>query len=152
MRNRKLFLALLCLLLLHTAAWAGEGWLTSWDEAKKVSKSTGKPILMDFTGSDWCINCKLLEKEVFSTPEFQKWAAKKVVLLKLDFPMKSKLDEKTTAQNKALKDKYKVPNGLPYIVFADASGKALGTYQYEEGGAANWIKKADAKLGKSKTK
>ena len=28
-------------------------WLESWDEAVELSKSSGKPILADFTGKDW---------------------------------------------------------------------------------------------------
>lgn len=146
-RYNTLMLAALCALFLCTSAWAGDdGWLTSWDAAAKESKKTGKPVLMDFTGSDWCVNCKLLHKEVFDTKEFKEWAAKKVVLLKVDFPAKTKLDEKTAAQNNNLKAKYKVPDAFPFIVFADASGKQLGTYKYEKGGAVNWIKNAESKL------
>jgi thiol:disulfide interchange protein len=151
--KRYTLLALLALFL-STTAFAGENaWLTSWDAAAKQSQKTGKPILMDFTGSDWCLACKLLEKEVFSTPDFQAWAAKKVVLLKVDFPKKTALDAKTTAQNAKLKEKYKVPDALPYVVFADGKGKQLATYNYEKGGAQNWLKKADAKLkGKTSAK
>jgi hypothetical protein len=71
----------------------------------------------------------------------------------VDFPVKTPIDKKTKEQNAALKKKYKVEAGLPYIVFADASGKQLGTYRYEEGGAAKWIKNAEAQFrGKAKGK
>jgi len=29
-------------------------WITDFEIAKQVSKDTKKPILMYFTGSDWC--------------------------------------------------------------------------------------------------
>ncbi|MBK9271680.1 MAG: thioredoxin family protein [Saprospiraceae bacterium] len=53
-----------------------EGWLVNLDEAYEKSKKTGKPIMANFTGSDWCGWCKRLTASVFSQDEFKKWAAK----------------------------------------------------------------------------
>ncbi len=69
-RMRKLSVIVLTLslsLLLGATARAEGDWLTSWDEAAKQSKKSGKPILIDFTGSDWCGWCIKLKKEVFDT-------------------------------------------------------------------------------------
>ena len=65
---------------------AGEGgdWLTSWNDAAKASKESGKPILAAFTGSDWCGWCNKLHEEVFDTEAFKKWVAANVILLGLD--------------------------------------------------------------------
>ena len=41
-----------------------EGWLVNIDEAYEMSQKTGKPILANFTGSDWCGWCKRLTKSV----------------------------------------------------------------------------------------
>ena len=38
--------------LAEAASGAG-GWITDWEKAKKLSKTTKKPMLVDFTGSDW---------------------------------------------------------------------------------------------------
>ena len=46
-------------------------WLTDFDSAKKESSSTKKPILMYFTGSDWCGPCKMLKKDFFNTEAFE---------------------------------------------------------------------------------
>jgi len=35
------------------SASGGGGWLTDWDKALKLSKRSKKPMLVDFTGSDW---------------------------------------------------------------------------------------------------
>ncbi|HPH93730.1 MAG TPA: thioredoxin family protein, partial [Candidatus Cloacimonas sp.] len=45
-------------------------WLTDWNEAMKMSQSYARPVVVDFTGSDWCIWCQKLEEEVFSKDEF----------------------------------------------------------------------------------
>jgi|GEM_PF-1174730 len=38
--------------LVEAASGAG-GWITDWEKAKKLSKTTKKPMLVDFNGSDW---------------------------------------------------------------------------------------------------
>ncbi|WP_378175634.1 thioredoxin family protein [Aquimarina sp. SS2-1] len=40
-------------------------WLTDFEAAKQVSKDTKKPILMYFTGSDWCAPCMMLKEDFF---------------------------------------------------------------------------------------
>jgi protein disulfide-isomerase len=102
---------------------------------------------MDFTGSDWCGWCIKLKNEVFNTPEFKAWAAKKVVLLELDFPRKAEQSAELKKQNQELAQKFNI-EGYPTIIFADANGKQLGQYGYDEGGPAVWTKKADEFLKK----
>ncbi|MBV6458245.1 MAG: Thiol:disulfide interchange protein DsbD [Fimbriimonadaceae bacterium] len=119
----------------------GEGWLTDWNEAVKQSKKTGKPILADFTGSDWCGWCIKLNKEVFSTKEFKTWAAKNVILLEVDFPNSKPQSDKLKKQNDMLQKKFNI-EGFPTIVFMNASGKEIGRSGYKEGGPKAWTSDA----------
>lgn len=141
---KRAIVALAGVLLLSAGAF-GEGWLTSYSDAVKESKRSGRPILMDFTGSDWCTWCQRLHKEVFDTPEFKNWADKNVVLLELDFPNSKPQSEALKKQNQQLAEQYDV-QGYPTIIFADAKGKKLGEYGYDKGGPAVWIPKAEKKL------
>lgn len=141
LKGKTLLAALATLMLLSGAALAESGWHTNWADAAKESKNTGKPILMDFTGSDWCGWCIRLKEEVFSTAYFQKWAKANVVLLELDFPRGKPQSEETKAANQELARKYQI-QGFPSIIFADATGKELGRYGYDEGGPENWTKTA----------
>lgn len=136
-----------CVLLLCSGLASAEGWLTSFDQAKAESKKTGKPILMDFTGSDWCIWCQKLKQEVFSTPEFTAWASKSVVLLELDYPRKAPQAESVKKQNSELAEKYNI-EGYPTVLFVNADGKVLGQSGYEKGGPAAWTSNADKLLKK----
>ena len=79
-------------------------------------------ILADFTGSDWCGWCIKLKNEVFDTPEFQKWADEKVVLLELDFPRNKQLPEELVAQTKDLQTKFGI-RGFPTILFLTPKGE-----------------------------
>jgi len=117
---------------------AGEGWLTSLSEAKTLAKKEGKPILMNFSGSDWCGWCIRLDKEVFSTSVFKDYAKDNLVLLELDFPKKTAQAEDIKTQNRQLADQYKV-RGFPTIILIDADGKVILETGYKRGGSAAYV-------------
>jgi len=141
--KRILPLALLC--GLANSGGSDDAWLTDFKKAAAESKESGKPILADFTGSDWCGWCKKLDAEVFATDEFQKWAKENVVLLQLDFPHGRKLDDNIAAQNEELKNKYEI-KGFPTILFLDHEGSVLGRSGYLPGGPGPWIEKASSEM------
>lgn len=59
----------------------GLTWHKNLDEAKKIAAKEGKPIFIDFTGFA-CVNCRLMEKDVFPRPEVVE-QFKKFVLVQL---------------------------------------------------------------------
>ena len=108
-------------------------WLTDLPQAQAKAKKENKFVFLDFTGSDWCVWCIRLQKEVFSKPEFVEYAKKNLVLVEVDFPQRKKLSPSQARANNALKDKYDVP-GFPTLVILDANGKLGGTMGYVPGG------------------
>lgn len=98
---------------------AGKGWETDYNTAIAKAKATGKPVLVEFTGSDWCPPCKMMEKKVFSKSAFIKAASKDFVLLVLDFP---RSDRALAKANEPYAEKYGV-TGFPSVVILDPSGK-----------------------------
>ena len=107
---------------------ANKGWLVDLDQAYAISKNTGKPIMANFTGSDWCGWCKRLTAAVFSKPEFKKWADEHVVLLELDFPRRFQIPDKYRQQNASLQQALKI-RGYPTIwVFTAEKDQASGRY------------------------
>lgn len=83
MIRRLLFLA--ATLATFATAQADE-WLTDYKQAVTKAAEEKKPLLMNFTGTNWCPPCMMLEQRVFSQQEFKDYAAKNLVLLKLEFP------------------------------------------------------------------
>lgn len=136
--KRLLPLMIAALLSIGSLRSAEANWLTNHEEAVKQAAAENKPLLMDFTGSDWCGWCIRLDKEVFSKPEFVEYANQNLVLLKLDFPSKKKLPQAEQEQNERLAKKYSI-RGYPTIIVLDAEGKQLGKLGYQKGGAAAWI-------------
>jgi protein disulfide-isomerase len=147
---KKLILTLM--LLAAVAARAELTWLTDLDEAKKVATKENKKLLVDFTGSDWCGYCIKLHKEVFDTPEFEKFA-KDYVLVELDFPKRKEQPAAEKAKNQAAQKKYGV-NGFPTVLIMSAGGTVLkrasgyapdsGPYAYLPGLGAPVAKKGKA--------
>ncbi len=124
-------------------SWGAGQWHTTWDAAAAESRSSGKPILINFTGSDWCGWCVRLKKEVFSTDTFSSWASSKVVLLEIDFPRKKAQSAQVRAANSQLATKFGV-TGYPSIFFANAKGDKIGTrLGYMEGGPSAWTRQAE---------
>ena len=81
------------------------------------------PLLLNFTGSDWCGWCKIMDKNVFAGEEWKKYAADNVVLVTLDFPNdKSIVPEKYVERNKNLQAKFGV-GGYPTYVILDSDGE-----------------------------
>ncbi|MDP6636259.1 MAG: thioredoxin family protein [Phycisphaerae bacterium] len=132
--------AVLILTLTGSAALAaGDGWVTDFEAAKASAKTSGKYMLVDFTGSDWCGWCIRLKKEVFSQDHFKTEAPKNFILVELDFPRdKSKLTPKLIAQNNKLKEKYSI-SGYPTIFLMDAEGKVFAKTGYRAGGPEKYV-------------
>lgn len=139
--------AVVLTMLASIAMAAGEGWGTDFEAAKKQAAEQKKPILVDFSGSDWCGWCIKLEKEVLSQDAFKAYAKDNLVLFLADFPRKSKLPEATTKQNEALMDKYGV-KGFPTVLLLDAKGELLGQTGYQPGGPEKYIEHLKGLLAK----
>jgi protein disulfide-isomerase len=123
-----------------TSAFAAkEGWLDDYEKAKAQARAENKKMLLDFTGSDWCGWCKKLDAEIFSQQEFKEYAAKKLVLVELDFPKGFQLPDATKKQNEALAKKFQI-RGYPTIIVTSPSGNKKGELGYMEGGPKAFIK------------
>lgn len=112
------------------------------DEAYAISVKEKKPILANFTGSDWCGWCKKLDADVFSKPEFQAWAKKNVVLLELDFPRKKQIPQKNQQQNYAMQSALQI-TGYPTIWVLNLTKDAAGKYQVDGLGKTGYTPTAD---------
>ncbi len=116
-----------------------EGWLVNINEAYEISQETGKPILANFTGSDWCGWCKRLTKSVFIHDEFKTWAADNVVLLELDYPRRKQLPQEIKAQNANLQRAFGI-RGYPTIHVFDLDKNDDGEFAITALGKTGYTK------------
>ena len=132
-----------------TIALAGE-WMTDWEAAKAKAKAENKPILINFTGTDWCGWCIKIEKEVFSKQAFKDYAEKNLVLMEVDFPKKKKQSPELKKQNKALDKEFSI-EGYPTVYLLDAEGKKISEeIGYREGGPEAYTKHLQELIEKHK--
>ena len=116
---------------------ANDVWLQDFGAAKEKAARENKDILLSFEGSDWCIWCQRMEREILAAPEFLDKAPKRFVLVKVDFPR----DEPARSQvhdpdaNEKLQRQFGV-GSYPALILTDAQGDAFGAISgFVEGGA-----------------
>ena len=112
------------------------GWLTDLGAAQALAKTTNRPILAVFSGSDWCKPCIMYQQEVFGKPEFTTYAKDKLVLAHFDFP-RQKRNQPTAAQlklNEAAAAQLNREGDFPLAVIIAPDGKVLAKTGYIAGG------------------
>ncbi|MDP5172432.1 MAG: thioredoxin family protein [Bacteroidia bacterium] len=125
-------------------------WYTDFEQAKTIATQQDLPILMVFSGSDWCKPCMKLNKEVFAQPLFIEAADTSFVLLEVDFPAskKHRLSEAQLAHNSALADTYNEEGGFPLVLLLTADGEVIATTGYEPGGPVAYLQHLQSLLAK----
>jgi protein disulfide-isomerase len=113
-------------------------WNTDLNKALTLAKKENKVVLIDFTGSDWCRWCKRLNDEVFSKEEFEKFANKNLVLVKVDFPRYIEQSNATKYYNQKLANMFGV-KGFPTVILLDKDGRGILKTGYVRGGVDNYI-------------
>ena len=113
-------------------------WLTDYEQALSVAKEHDLPVLINFSGSDWCGWCIKLMDEVFDKEEFKAYAKENLVLLNLDFPKQSKQSKEVQAANQALAERYGV-KGFPTVILLNSKGEVIGRTGYRDGGPKPYV-------------
>lgn len=122
----------------NTSSADNLSWHDNLEKAMQQAKKEKKAVLVNFTGSDWCIWCKRLTNEVFSKKEFETFAKKNLVLVKLDFPQSIEQTMETKVYNNNLAQRYGV-QGFPTILLFNSAGKLVLTTGYQQGGPVNYV-------------
>jgi thiol-disulfide isomerase/thioredoxin len=91
------------------------------DSAFLTAMQYNKPILLNFSGSDWCPGCIRLHKNIISEAAFQQFAEANIVLLIADFPQKQKQSKEIIRQNEKLAEKYNPSGVFPKLILISPS-------------------------------
>lgn len=134
-------LRMLSLLAILLSSYVGAGpvstskinWMTNYEDAVMQAKRENKPLLLFFTGSDWCGWCHKLENEALSTTEFADAANDQFVFVLVDFPLKTAQDGNIKKQNQQLQKDFDV-KGYPAIILLDPNNQQIGNTGYRPGG------------------
>ena len=89
------------------------GWYDDYGAALARARRENKPMLLLFTGSDWCGFCIRLRRTVLDKPEFRSFAHRHLVLVYIDSPRRTRLPGGLVAQNRMLREKFGAGGGVP---------------------------------------
>jgi len=126
-------------------ARAIDGWSDQPQAAFEAARDGGRPILVLFTGSDWCPHCRLLEEHVLATDAFKAWAGDRVDLLVIDMPRQG-ITAAVREERSAVCKRYGVKSFPTVMLIAPDGTKIAAQPGYSRQPADAWIASIDRKL------
>lgn len=103
-----------------------------FESAKKQAAENKELILLNFSGSDWCIPCIKLHKNIIETEDFKKLKTENVIVyINADFPRnkKNQLSPQLKKENASLADQYNSKGLFPYTLLLNSEGKVLKSWE-----------------------
>ncbi len=119
-------------------------WADDYAKAMKMSQATGKPLLIAFTGADWCPWSMRMDEDILSKPVFSTTLREEMLFVRIDFPERDVLPIEKKTQYFGLKKRYGI-HELPTLVLVDPSGDEIVKIGYvpaEAGEVAAHLKNA----------
>ena len=128
--KKAFFLLFLCAAQLASA----QDWKGDYDDALNTAKDENKPLILLFSGSDWCGPCIRLKKKVLESETFSTYAGDNYVLYNADFPRKKKnlLPKERMDTNKRLAEKFNPKGYFPLVVVLDSQESILGKTGFDK--------------------
>ena len=101
-------------------------WMTNLEAAQKQARKEKKPVLLYFTGSDWCAPCIQLKEDFFSTDEF-KAMTKDYLWVMIDIPRRIDIvSPEQRTDNKDILKRYNPERSFPLLVAYNHKGRKIG--------------------------
>lgn len=129
------------LFLLFPLLVLSQQWHHDFSRAQEQARQEQKPIVLVFSGSDWCAPCRKLDRDIWQSETFKAYAAKHYVLYKADFPRKkkNKLAPETAAANAKLAERFNPKGHFPLVVLLDASNTVYAEMGYQRGSSQEYL-------------
>jgi thioredoxin-related protein len=133
-------------LFLLSFSLTAQNWETDWKVATQKSKNNNQKLILVFSGSDWCIPCIKLEKEIWEEKSFMAYALENYVLLRADFPKRKKnaLSIQKQIHNDKLAERFNAGGYFPLVVVISPEEKVLGQLGYEKSTPEKYIELINA--------
>lgn len=119
----------------------GQQWEEDFFFAREKAFQEQKKLLLVFSGSDWCIPCIRLEKEVWQDSVFLAYAKENLVLYRADFPKRKKnqLAPALKAKHDSLAAQYNPQGYFPWVVVFGEDKVVKGTFVYTKDPVTHYI-------------
>lgn len=88
--------------------------------------------LVVFEGSDWCAECRQLERNVLSDSTFSSFLETEgIEIVRADFPQRKKLDKSQVRRNEALAEQFGFAGQFPTLILSATDTFYTISYQRE---------------------
>ncbi len=109
------------------------------------------PLLILFSGSDWCAACIRFEKKVLHQNAFTDYISGKLNFYIADFPQSKKITNETKQRNDSLAEQYNPMGIFPLLVLLYPDGRAFAYLQYRNESAEEFVKMIQEKISEKKS-
>jgi thioredoxin-related protein len=114
-------------------------WVTDVEQARQIARRQNKDLFLYFTGSDWCMWCIRLDREVLTDAAFVVPAEQDFVFVLIDFPRNRSGQSQTLQQQNAELAAQNRIEGYPTVILADSEGEPYARTGYQQGGGAAYL-------------
>ena len=111
----------------------------SSEEAFSVARQKNHCLLLIFSGSDWCIPCKRIEKNILSDTLFREFAQQQLVTFIADFPQKKKLPADQKTDNETLAEEFNPKGSFPLLLLLKPDRTIVASLEYENYSASSFV-------------
>ena len=117
-------------IVINLPVFAQPKWQPQFNTALQLARSQQKLILLNFSGSDWCLPCMVMKKNYFNDANFLKMADSDLLMVNADFPIKkkNKVPKDIKLQNDMLAEKYNRAGNFPFTVLLNFNGEVLKSW------------------------
>jgi FAD:protein FMN transferase len=109
-----------------------------------------RPVLLIFSGSDWCLPCIQLNKTILSDSAFKRYAATNLILRTADFPQKKKLKPSEVTANEKLAEEFNPEGAFPLFLLVNPGKTIVVSLVWESYSANDFIKQIKDEIQKNK--
>src|SRR5882724_5285748 len=110
------------------------------EQAFAYSMQKNLPVLLIFSGSDWCLPCKRIEKNILTDTVFKKYAQKELITFIADFPQKKKLSVSQKESNEKLADEFNPKGIFPLLLLVKPNRTIVASLEYENYSSGDFVK------------
>lgn len=120
-------------------------WMSEYEAGLQAAKSQKKPLIVYFTGSDWCPWCFKIQEEIIDNPEFIDSMKSHYVFVKVDFPKRTLLPEAVRKKNQQLREQFEVKT-FPTVVLMDPEEGVISKMGYLDIGGKKYAEQINHSL------
>ncbi len=122
---KRVLLVLTC--LLHFQLFPSLPQMSDLTKATQLAQLYNRPLILVFTGSDWCSWSQKISKKMFDSEEFSEAVGSSFIFVPLDFPSNALIDEGRLE----VKRRYDVKT-FPTLLMVEPDGREITRLSYSD--------------------